>query len=60
MSNKGKDTNIKNRTFYFFHDIISTEKFDVNNIKIDEKPDKNILIYYIGYVTTTKDLKFIL
>ena len=28
------------------------ENFDSNNIKIDEKLYKNILIYYIGYVTT--------
>ena len=29
----------------------------MNNIKIDEKPYKNILIYYTGYGTTKKDLK---
>ena len=29
----------------------------MNNIKIDEKPYKNILIYYTGYETTKKDLK---
>ena len=29
----------------------------MNNIKIDEKPYKNILIYYIGYETTKKYLK---
>ena len=27
------------------------KKFDPNNIKIDEKSNKNILIYCIGYVT---------
>ena len=37
MSNKVKDINIKNRTYYFFNDIIDTENFDRNNIKIDEK-----------------------
>ena len=52
MSNKVKNTNIKNRTYYFFNDIIDMENFDSNNIKIDEKLYKNILIYYIGYVTT--------
>ena len=30
----------------------------MNNIKIDEKSYKNILIYYIGYVTI-KDSKYI-
>ena len=52
MSNKVKDGNIKNRTYYFFNDITNIEIFDPNNIKIDEKSYTNILIYYIGYVTT--------
>ena len=51
-----KDINIKNRTYYFFNDINITD-FDLDNIKIDEKSYKNILIYYIGYVTIKKDLK---
>ena len=45
-----KDVNIKNRTYYFFNDIIYIESFNPNNIKIDEKSYKNILICYIGYV----------
>ena len=57
MSNKVTDINIKSRTYYFFNDIISIENFDVNNIKIDEKSYKNILTYYIGYVTIKKELK---
>ena len=32
--------------------------FDRNNIKMDEKSYKNILIYYIRYVTI-KDLKYV-
>ena len=59
MSNKDKDINIKNRTYYFFNGIIDIETLDTNNIKIDEKSYKNILIYYIGYVTVQKYLKFI-
>ena len=51
MSNKVKDINIKNRTYYFFNNIINIESFDPNNIKIDEKSYKNVLFYYIGYVT---------
>ena len=42
---------IRNRTYYFFDNIINIKKFDWNNIKTDEKSYKNILIYYIGYVT---------
>ena len=57
MSNKVKDINIKNQTYYFFNDIIDTENFDPNNIKIDEKSYKNILIYYIGYVAIKEYIK---
>ena len=44
MSNKVKDIKIKNRPYYFFNDIIAMENFYPNNIKIDEKSYKNILI----------------
>ena len=58
MINKVKDIEIKNRTYYFFHDIFDIINFDQNDIKIDEKSYENILIYYIRYVTI-KDLKFV-
>ena len=58
MSNKVKDLSIKNHTYYFFHDIIDINNFDTNNIKIDEKSCKIILIYHIGYMTI-KDLKYV-
>ena len=57
MSNKVQDLNIKNRTYYFFNDIIDIENFSPNNIKIDENSYKNILIYYIGYVTIKEYIK---
>ena len=57
MSKKVKDINIKIRTYYFFNDIIDIENFDPNNIKIDEKAYKNILIYYIGYITIKEYVK---
>ena len=47
MNNKFKEKEIKNCTYYFFDD----KKFDQNKIKINEKSYKNLLIYYIGYVT---------
>ena len=34
MSNKVQDLNIKNRTYYFFNDIIDIENFDRNNVEI--------------------------
>ena len=57
MSNKVKDIAIKNRIYYLFNDIININNLDQNNIKIDEKSCKDILNYYIGYVTI-KDLKY--
>ena len=58
MSNKVKDISIKNNTFEFFNDIINIKNFDPNNVKIDEKSYKSILIYYIVYVTI-RDLKYV-
>ena len=58
MGNKVKDIDIKIRTYYFFNDTINIKSFDPNNIKIDEKSYKNILIYYFRYVTT-KDSKYV-
>ena len=52
-----KDINIKNRKYYFFDDTINIKDFDPDNIKIDEKSYKNILIYYVKYVMIKKDLK---
>ena len=52
-----KDINIRKHTYYFFDDIINIKEFDPNNIKIDEKSHKNILIYYIGYLKIKKELK---
>ena len=44
MSNKVKDVDIKNRTYYFFNDMINIKNFDLNNIKLDGESYKNILI----------------
>ena len=49
MSNIVKERSIKNHTYYFFADIINIKDFDANDIKIDEKSNKNILIYYVAY-----------
>ena len=49
MSNKVKDIDKKNGTYYFSN-YIHIKEFDPNDIKIDEKAYKNIFIYYIGYV----------
>ena len=49
-----KQINIKNRTYYFYNDIIDLKNFDARLLKIDKKSYKNIDIYYIGYVTVKK------
>ena len=49
-----KQINIKNRTFYFFNDMINIENIDSSLIKSDKKSYKNIGIYNIGYITTKK------
>ena len=46
-----KEINIKNRTYYFFDDMINSEDFDSNLPEIDKKSYKKIDIYYIGYIT---------
>ena len=46
-----KEINIKNRTYYFFDDMINIKDFDPSLLKIDKKSCKNIGIYYIGYIT---------
>ena len=37
-----KKVNIKNRTYYFFDDMINIKDFDSNLLKIDKKSYKNI------------------
>ena len=48
---KVKQIEIKNRTYYFYNDIINIEEFDSKLLKIDKKSYKDIDIYYIGYIT---------
>ena len=42
-----KEINIKNRTGYYFNDIIKIEESDFDTILLDEKSYGNILIYGI-------------
>ena len=45
-----KQINIKNRTYYFYNDIINLDEFDVSKIKVDKKFFFNdIDIHYLGY-----------
>ena len=51
---KVKQIEIKIRTYYFYIDIINIEKFDSSILKIDRKSNKDIDIYYTGYITIKK------
>ena len=51
---KVKELNIKNRTYYYFNDIIDIKDFHSNLLRIDKKQYKDIDIYYIGYITVKK------
>ena len=44
-----KQINIKNRTYYFYNDIINLDEFDESRIRIDKKEFHDIDIYYLGY-----------
>ena len=51
---KVKELNIKNRTYYYFNDIINIKDFHSNLLRIDKKQYKDIDIYYIGHITIKK------
>ena len=51
---KVKQTEIKNRTYYLYNDIINLKNFEWNLLEIDKKHDQGIDIYYIGYITIKK------
>ena len=46
---KLKEIDTENHTCYYFDDIIKIEDFDLDNILIDEKSYKNILVYNNPY-----------
>ena len=49
-----KQINIKNRTCYFYNDMINFKSFEPNLLKIDKKHYQGINIYYNGYITIKK------
>ena len=57
MSNKVKDIDIKDSTYYFSSVIMNIKNFNPNNIKTDEKPYISMIAYYTEYATI-KDSKY--
>ena len=49
-----RQINMKNRTYYFYNDMINIKHFEPNLLKIDRKLYKNIGIYSTGYITIKK------
>ena len=49
-----KELNIKNRTYYYFDDMIDIRNFESNLLKIDKKSHRDFDIYYIDYNTIKK------
>ena len=51
-----KQIEIKNRTYYFYNDMINlkNKNFEPNLLKIVKKSYKNIGIYNIGYIAIKK------
>ena len=49
--------NIKNKTYYFYNDLINIKDFDPKLLKLDKKTSMDIDIYYIGYVTKKDEYK---
>ena len=52
-----KQMNIKNRTYYFYNDLINIKHFDGRLLKLDKKTSMGLGIYYIGYVRKNPEYK---
>ena len=48
-NDKLKEIDIKNRMGYYFDDIIKIDDLNLDDVSIDEKWNKNILIYNISH-----------
>ena len=59
-NDKLKKLDTKNRTFYYFDDIIKIEDSNFCNILIDEKSYENILVYKISCKTLIDANKYVL
>ena len=53
-----KQTDIKNRTHYFYNDLINIKNFDPNMLKLDNATVLNHSVYYIGYVTKKNRIRY--
>ena len=49
-----KQINIKNRTYYFYNDMINLKNFQPKLLKIDRKSYKNVGTYNTGHIAIKK------
>ena len=49
-----KQINIKNRSYFFFNDMVNIKDFDSSLLKIEKTSYKNIGVYNIGYIKSKK------
>ena len=50
-----KQLSIKNRSYYFYNDLINVLHFEANNLKLDKKTWKDLDIYFIACVDKKPD-----
>ena len=55
MGEKVKQIKIKNRTYYFYNDIIDLKKFDSSLLKLDKKYYKGIICLLIMQVDILRE-----
>ena len=48
-----KQLNIKNRSYYFYNDLINVLGFEAGNLKLDTK--SMVFIYHISYIDKKPD-----
>ena len=49
-----RQLSVKNRTYYFYSDLINVLNFEANSLKLDKETWKDFDIYCIGYVDKDK------
>ena len=51
------DLDIKNRTYYFYNEMINIKDFDSKLLKLEKRSFEDISMNYIGYVTKKEEYK---
>ena len=57
INGRNKQINIKNRTYYFYNDIINLDEFDGSKIKVEREKNLMTLIFIILAMNIRKKLQ---